>query len=130
MALAQACADVGIDALTVANSRPTRDARLSTGTGGLSGRSVFEGMLTMVSDVRREAGDVIAINACGGIFSGEDAWKAIRAGATTVQLLTGMVYRGPGIARQINRELLEVMDREGVDAFMYATGQGADGRHP
>jgi dihydroorotate dehydrogenase len=130
VALARACADVGVDALTVANSRPTRDARLSTGTGGLSGRSVFEGMLTMVSDVRREAGDVIAINACGGIFSGEDAWKAIRAGATTVQLLTGMVYRGPGIARQINRELLEVMDREGMDAFMYATEQGAYGRHP
>ena len=70
----------------------------------------------------------MAINACGGIFSGEDAWRALRAGATTVQLLTGMVYRGPGIARLISQELLKVMDREGVDAFMYALEPGTPDR--
>ena len=123
-ALARVSVDGGVDALTVANTRPTADDRLSTGAGGLSGRGVFENMLAMVADVRSEAGNGVAINACGGIFSGEDAWRALKAGATTVQLFTGMVYRGPGIARMISQELLTIMDREGVDAFMYALESG------
>ena len=127
-ALARVSVDGGVDGLTVANTRPTEDDRLSTGSGGLSGRSLFDDMLAMVADVRSEAGDGVAINACGGIFSGEDAWRALRAGATTVQLFTGMVYRGPGIVKLICQELLNAMDREGVDAFMYALEPGAPGR--
>jgi dihydroorotate dehydrogenase len=127
-ALARVSVDAGVDALTVANTRPTADDRLSTGAGGLSGRGVFEDMLAMVAHVRSEAGDGVAINACGGIFSGEDAWRALQAGATTVQLFTGMVYRGPGIARMISQELLKIMDREGVDAFMYALEPGTANR--
>ena len=61
----------------------------------------------------------MGINACGGIFSGADAWKAIQAGATTVQLLTGLVYKGPGIASHINKDLLSIMDKEEIDALMY-----------
>ena len=71
----------------------------------------------MVAEIRAEVGDGVAINACGGIFSGEDAWEALRAGATTVQLLTGLIYRGPGIVRSINRELLRIMDRSGVGSL-------------
>ena len=124
-ALARVSVDAGVDGLTVANTRPTEDDRLSTGAGGLSGRGLFEDTLAMVAAVRSEAGNGVAINACGGVFSGEDAWRALKAGATTVQLLTGMVYRGPGIARLVCQELLKAMDREGVDAFMYALEPGA-----
>ena len=125
--LARAAVDAGVDGLTVANTRPTEDDRLSTGSGGLSGRVLLDDMLAMVADVRSEVGAGVAINACGGISSGEDAWRALKAGATTVQLLTGMVYRGPGIARLICQELLKEMDREGVDAFMYALEPGTPG---
>ena len=124
-ALARACVEGGVDALTVANSRPTPDSRLSTGSGGLSGRKVFDNMLTMVADVKGEVGDSAGINACGGVSSGEDAWKALQTGATTVQLLTSLVYRGPGVAKRINQELLEIMDREGVDALMYPDDVGS-----
>ena len=106
----------GWDALTVANSRPARDSRLAVGVGGLSGGAIFEDMLRMVEEVRGEAGPAMAINACGGIFSGEDAWKALKAGATTVQLYTALVYRGPAVVKQINRQLLEIMAREGVES--------------
>ena len=68
----------------------------------------------MVREIKAEVGNRIAINACGGVFSGEDAWEAIRAGATTVQLYTALVYRGPGVVRRINNELLELMDRNEV----------------
>lgn len=117
--LTRACCSAGVDGLTVANSRPISEPRLSTGNGGLSGQPTFENMLTMVSDARGETGGKMGINACGGIFSGADAWKAIQAGATTVQLLTGLVYKGPGIASHINKDLLSIMDKEEIDALMY-----------
>ena len=124
LALARVCADLGVDALTVANSRPARDPRLATGVGGLSGRAVLSEMLRMVRDVRAEVGDRVAINACGGISTGEEAWEALRAGATTVQLFTGMIYRGPGTVTKINGELLAVMAREGVASLRSELSQG------
>ncbi len=114
LTLAKVCMDSGVTALTVANTWPVRDSRLEVGSGGLSGKAIFPDMLRMVAEVRSAVGSRVAINACGGVFTGEDAWKAMQAGATTVQLLTGLVYRGPGIVRQMSKELLEVMDANGV----------------
>ena len=108
--LVEVCLEKGVDGLTVANSRPVSDSRLSTGSGGLSGRSIFPATLTMVRDVRAEAGDSIAINACGGISSGSDAWDALQAGADTVQVYTGLLYEGPGLVSRINDELRTRMD--------------------
>ena len=108
-ALVGACLEAGVDGLTVANSRPVTDSRLATGSGGLSGRSIFPTTVTMVRDVRAQAGSGIAINACGGISSGADAWKALQAGADTLQLYTGLLYEGPGLVKRINNELLRLM---------------------
>ena len=62
----------------------------------------------MVAEVGDALSHTVAINACGGIFTGDDALRALddeMAGAMTVQLLTGLIYRGPGIVRRINREM-------------------------
>ena len=109
LALAVVSEHLGVDALTVANTWSARDSRLAVGSGGVSGRVVFGDTLRMVADVRAEVGPRLAINACGGISSAEAACAALLAGATTVQLYTGMVYRGPGIAREINSGLLELL---------------------
>ena len=114
LSLARACVVEGVDALTIANSRPTADPALAMGAGGLSGRTIFPEMVRMVGDIRHEIGPDVAINACGGIFSGEDAWEALQAGATTVQIYTALVYRGPTTPRNINRRLLELMGAGGV----------------
>ncbi len=106
LALVGECLRHGTDGLTVANTHPTKDARLAVGEGGLSGRAIFERTVAMVAEVRAETGGRAAINASGGIFTGEDARRAIEAGATTVQVLTGLIYRGPGIARAITGEML------------------------
>ena len=74
-------------------------------------------MLRMVSEVRAAIGNSAAINACGGIFTAEDAWRALSAGADTVQLLTGMVYRGPGIARNISRGLSRLVSLHGLNSI-------------
>ena len=112
LSLVDVCLRQRVDAVTVANTWPARDSRLAVGAGGLSGRPVFADMLHMVADIKAEVGDRMAINACGGIFSGADALAAIQAGATTVQLLTSLIYRGPGIAKRINKQLLALMDAE------------------
>ncbi len=105
IALAETCADAGVDALSVSNTRPVEDARLAVGSGGLSGKPIFGDTLRMVGEVRRAVGGATAIHACGGVFDSDDARRALDAGADTVQLLTGMVYRGPRIARHIARGL-------------------------
>jgi dihydroorotate dehydrogenase len=44
----------------------------------------------------------LAIIACGGIFSGEDAWKAYEKGATLVSLYTALTFYGFGVVREIH----------------------------
>ncbi|MCY4581067.1 MAG: dihydroorotate dehydrogenase 2 [Chloroflexi bacterium] len=119
LSLVNVCAEQGVEAVTVSNTWPVRDSRLAVGAGGLSGKPVFADMLQMVADIRAETGSSMAINACGGIFSGADALAAIQAGATTVQILTSLVYRGPGIVRRINEQMLSLMDREHMPALTY-----------
>jgi dihydroorotate dehydrogenase len=58
----------------------------------------------------------------GGIFTAEDAYEKIRAGAHVVQLYTGLIYRGPSIARDINEGLLEFLERDGFDSVEDAIG--------
>lgn len=114
LSLVHVCKKNGVDALTVANSQPNKDRRLAVGMGGVSGKIIFSHTVQMVSDVRREVGAEIAINASGGIFSGSDALQVLKAGASTVQILTALVYRGPGVAKAINSELLNEMETHGV----------------
>ncbi len=112
--LLDACIEAGVDGVTVANTRPVPDAGLAMGAGGLSGRPLFADTLRMVRDARGHAGSSLAVNACGGASTGDDVWELLAAGADSVQILTAMVYRGPGAARAIGRELAGRMLREGA----------------
>jgi dihydroorotate dehydrogenase len=62
----------------------------------------------------------------GGIFTAEDAWEKICAGASLVQLYTGFIYNGPGIVRQINKGLVEILRREGFANIAEAVGSRAE----
>lgn len=106
LALARTCIERGADALTIANTLPVRDSGLATGTGGMSGKPLLPSTLRMIADVRAEVGDRIALNASGGIFSGEDALAALDSGADIAQIYTALVYRGPTAVRAISKELL------------------------
>jgi dihydroorotate dehydrogenase len=97
----------GADGVTCSNTRPVLDGRLATGSGGLSGKAVFEDTVRIVREVRRSTEGAIPINACGGIFSAADAVSCIEAGATTIQVYTGMIYLGPGIVGEITSGLAE-----------------------
>ena len=97
-----------IDGITIANSMPIIDSRLSTGNGGMSGKPLFNNMIKIIQEIDKEFKGKIKIHACGGIFSGEDAWSAIEAGAETIQIYSSFIYRGPTIASLINSELLKL----------------------
>ena len=114
LSLASACIDSGANGITVSNSHPIEDDRLSVGHGGLSGARLINRTLKMVSRFRSHLGPDIAINACGGIFSGDDVFNALLAGANTTQLYTAFIYRGPAVVKSMKNELLNRMKREGI----------------
>lgn len=105
----------GVDGITAANTHPIKEAKLAMGHGGLSGRPLFRETLNIVREIRVEVGKDMAVHACGGIFTYQDAIEAIGAGADTVQLLTGLIYEGPGVAKNINLGLIKYMDQKGIE---------------
>ncbi|MEP7032953.1 MAG: dihydroorotate dehydrogenase (quinone) [Actinomycetota bacterium] len=114
LALAAIAHDGGAEALTCSNTRLIPEPRLSTGAGGLSGADLFEGTLENVAAVRRATGGELPVNASGGIFSSADALACIEAGATTVQVYSGLIYRGPRIVGELTRGLAEALRPRGL----------------
>ena len=94
----------GGDMVTLGNTRPVTTSgqkrNFGRGIAGESGRPLFPYMLKLVEDVHRRFPG-LAIVACGGIFSGEDAWKAYEKGATLVSLYTALTFCGFGLVKEI-----------------------------
>ena len=68
--------------------------------GGLSGAPVLAPSNQVIRGLKRELGDALPIIGVGGILSGEDAQAKIDAGASLVQLYSGLIYRGPALIRE------------------------------
>ncbi len=116
LSLVRIARDMGVDGVTAANTRPVTEPALKMGRGGLSGRPLFPDTLRMVAEVRREVGDGMAVNACGGISTPGQALEALEAGADTVQVYTGLIFEGPGVARDINRGLSRHLRERGLSS--------------
>ncbi len=102
-----------LDGLVATNTTVTRpvssDARSAVAyaeSGGLSGRPIHARSTEVIRHLYRRTAGRIPIIGVGGIFSADDAWEKITAGATLVQVYTGMVYEGPAIAGDIVRGLV------------------------
>jgi len=77
------------------------------GAGGLSGMPLKKKSTQIVKYINRQTNGSIPIIASGGIFNGIDAKEKLAAGASLVQLWTGFIYEGPGIVKNICRELAD-----------------------
>ena len=66
--------------------------------------------------------DRFVIIGCGGVFSGDDAYKKIRLGASLIQLITGMIYQGPQLISQINLRLEELLEKDGFSNMKQVIG--------
>ncbi|HSN86865.1 MAG TPA: dihydroorotate dehydrogenase (quinone), partial [Thermoanaerobaculia bacterium] len=90
--------------------------------GGISGRVLREKSFRLFDAVARALFGRAVLVSVGGIDSGAEAYRRIRAGASLVQLYTALVYHGPSLPRRINEELLELMARDGVRTIGEAVG--------
>ena len=105
--LVRVCVEYKVDCVTIANTLPTEEKRLAVGKGGLSGSPLFPNTLQMVRDVHQEFGDLISINASGGVSTGKQVYALLTNGASSVQLYTSLVYQGPWLIKRMKKELAE-----------------------
>ena len=95
--------------------------------GGISGRALREKSFQVLQEVARAVyGRTILVSA-GGIDSGAEAYRRLKAGASLVQLYTALIYEGPGLPRRINEELLALMARDGVRGIGEVVGADLPG---
>jgi dihydroorotate dehydrogenase len=90
--------------------------------GGLSGAPLRARATECIRHIRRQTNGKLSIIGVGGIFTAEDAYEKIRAGAALIEVWTGMIYEGPAIVRNINRGLLRLLDRDGFGSIAEAVG--------
>lgn len=93
--------------------------------GGLSGAPLKERSTQIVAHIYRHTEGKLPIIGVGGIFTSDDAWDKIAAGASLLQVYTGLVYEGPSIAGDIVRGLKARMEREGVKHLADLVGVAA-----
>lgn len=92
--------------------RTGKDVIDSIGRGGLSGRPIKDLALNMVQKINEMKEPSQKIIACGGIFTGQDAFDFFSCGASLVQIYTALVYRGPFAATEILLELESILEQE------------------
>jgi len=90
--------------------------------GGLSGEPTREHSLELIHHAYRKYGDRLTIIGVGGIFTAEDAYAKIRAGASLVGLITGLFFEGPQLIGRINRELVTLLKNDGFSHISEAVG--------
>ena len=90
--------------------------------GGLSGKPLYHVSNDTISKFYKLLGNKIKIIGVGGVDSGEAAFEKIIRGASLVQLYTGMVYKGPGIASSISSELIDILKNKGFKNISEAVG--------
>lgn len=115
-----------LDGLVLTNTTLARaglsDARGAKESGGLSGRPLFERSTRLLAHARMRLGPDVALIGCGGIDSGEKAWTKIRAGASLVQLYTGLVYRGLPLIDDIKEAMTDHLTAGGFTCLSEAIG--------
>jgi dihydroorotate dehydrogenase len=101
----EVCRARGLDGIIVANTTTARPASLkhrdAAQAGGLSGRPLFEPSTRMLARAYLRCEGALTLIGAGGVDSAETALAKIEAGATLVQLYTGLVYRGPALIGEI-----------------------------
>lgn len=105
---------IGRDGLT--------DERKAQEAGGLSGRPLTRRSTEVIRRIYALSGGKLPIIGVGGIFTARDAYEKIRAGACLVEVYTALIYRGPGLLRELNRGLLELLRQDGYGHISEAVG--------
>lgn len=128
--LCGAVIDAKIDGVIVGNTTLDRPDYLSDGfkdeAGGLSGKPLTDKSTQVIAKFYQRLKGKMPIIGVGGISSADDAYAKIKAGATLVQLYTGLIYQGPDIAHSINKGLIKLLKADGYSNISEAIGAAHD----
>ncbi|MGE3529673.1 MAG: quinone-dependent dihydroorotate dehydrogenase [Methyloceanibacter sp.] len=120
----------GADGIIVSNSTLSRaglrDAAFAKEAGGLSGRPLFDRATRMLARVYRLSAGKLPLVGVGGIDSGTSALAKIEAGASLIQLYTGLVFEGPALIARIKQALIDAIEKRGAGSLAPLIGRRAD----
>ena len=113
-----------IDGLIISNTTVARNSITSklAQEGGLSGRPLFKSSTLQLRKVYKYTNGEIPLVGVGGIDSAEKAYEKIKNGASLVQLYTGLVYNGPKLIKNINKDLSILIEKDGYNNISEAIG--------
>mgnify|MGYP001089862115 FL=1 len=110
---------------TTNGNRDNLRSEIKKEEGGLSGEPLQQISTNMIKKFYKELQGKIPIIGVGGVNSGKSAYEKIIAGASLLQLYTSFVYRGPSAAKDIKKELIQILKTEGLNSIKEAIGKGA-----
>jgi len=117
-----------ISAIILTNTTDGHRGKLVSDTkkeeGGLSGEPLQQISTNMIKKFYKQLNGKIPIIGVGGINSGKSAYEKIIAGASLLQLYTSFVYRGPSVAKNIKKELIQILKAEGINNIKDVVGKG------
>ncbi len=127
--IADAAIKNSISAIVLTNTtnryRDNLKSSLKNEKGGLSGDPLHQISTNMIKSFSRELKGKIPIIGVGGVNSGKSAYEKILAGASLLQLYTSFVYRGPSAAKDIKKELIQILKSEGISNIKDVIGKSA-----
>ena len=109
---------------TTNGNRDNLRSEIKKEEGGLSGEPLQQISTIMIKKFYKQLNGKIPIIGVGGVDSGKSAYEKIIAGASLLQLYTGFVYRGPSTAKDIKKELIQILKTEGLNNIKEAIGKG------
>ena len=118
----------GIVATNTTLSRPeTKNRpdypRIYSESGGMSGKPLKKRSTEIIRHIYTRTKGELSIIGVGGIFNARDAWEKIGAGASLIQVYSGMVYEGPSMARSIIQGIRDQMERHGFNSIQDVIGK-------
>lgn len=124
--IAKLCMDKKVDGVILANTTLDRPSvlneRFAKEAGGLSGAPLKDKSTEIIRKFYNATDGQIPIIGVGGITSAQDAYEKMRAGASLVQLYTGLVFEGPGLIKEILDGLPVLLEKDGFDHIAQAIG--------
>ena len=124
--IAKTCESAGVDGLIISNTTIERPGFANTHwqseAGGCSGLPVQNLATQALKTARAAVADDYPIIGVGGIFTAEDAWDKIVAGASLLQVYTGWVYEGPWMVKEVLSGILTRLEARGMDRLSEAVG--------
>jgi dihydroorotate dehydrogenase len=116
----------GIIATNTTISRPqasdSSSQKIYSETGGLSGRPLRARSTEIIRHIFKQTNGKLPVIGVGGIFGADDAWEKITAGASLVQIYTGLVFEGPDVTKKIAHGVREKLEKAGMKNLREAAG--------